>query len=132
ELSDSGLLKFTEYFIATALEQVRYFSSLLEPRMLSQRIDDYFEMRSQGALPTTTGLELPVLRIEARDVYQVLLNYGPLGPSEIQAMLSMSESCVHNLLNQMVDEGLIYQEGRKPVSLRLSRHSIEFLFPDLF
>ncbi|MBL4609325.1 MAG: Fic family protein, partial [Pseudomonas sp.] len=129
---DSGLLKFTEYFIATALEQVRYFSSLLEPRMLSQRIDNYFEMRNQGALPSTTGMELPVLRIEARDVYRGLLNYGPMERPEIRAMLSMSESFVHNLLNQMVDEGLIYQEGFKPVSLGLSRHSIEFLFPGLF
>lgn len=132
ELSDSGLLKFTEYFIATALEQVRYFSSLLEPRMLSQRIDNYFEMRNQGALPSTTGMELPVLRIEAQKVYRYLFNYGPMQRSEIRAKLSMSESFVHDLLNQMVDEGLVYQEGYKTVSLRLSRHSIEFLFPGLF
>jgi len=132
ELSDSGLLKFTEYFIATALEQVRYFNSLLEPQILGQRIDNYFETRKQGALPSTTGMELPVLRIEARDVYRGLLNYGPMERSEIQAMLRMSEGFVHNLLNHMVDEGLIYQEGCKPVSLRLSRHSIELLFPGLF
>ena len=132
ELSDSGLLRFTEYFIATALEQVRYFSSLLEPLMLSQRIDSYFEMRSQGALTTTTGMALPVLRIEARDVYQGLLNYGPMERSEIQAMLHTDEGTIYKLLNQMANEDLIYLGGCKQVSLRISRDSIGFLFPDLF
>ncbi|QXQ20330.1 Fic family protein [Pseudomonas tolaasii] len=132
ELSDGGLLKFTEYFIATALEQVRYFSSLLEPRMLSQRIDYYFEMRKRGAFPAANGVELPTLRIEARDVYRDLLYHGPMQRSEIQAKLDMSERTTRNLLSQMADEGLINLDGRKPVSLKLSRHSIEFLFPTLF
>lgn len=132
ELSDGGLLKFTEYFIATALEQVRYFTSLLDPRMLSQCIDCYFEMRKRGAFPTTTNVELPLLRIEARDVYRDLLYHGPMQRSEIQAKLGMSERTTRNLLSQMADEGLISLDGRTLVSLKLSRHSIEFLFPALF
>ena len=48
ELSDSGLLTFTRYFVETALDQVTYFSSLLEPRMLNQRIDIYFQQRQRG------------------------------------------------------------------------------------
>ncbi|MEG1624552.1 Fic family protein [Pseudomonas sp.] len=132
ELSDGGLLKFTEYFIATALEQVRYFTSLLEPRMLSQRIDCYFEMRKRGAFPTTPNVELPLLRIEARDVYRDLLYHGPMQRSEIQAKLGMSERTTRNLLSQMADEGLISLDGRTLVTLKLSRHSIEFLFPALF
>ncbi|APO84305.1 Fic family protein [Pseudomonas putida] len=132
ELSDGGLLKFTEYFIATALEQVRYFTSLLEPRILSQRIGYYFEMRKRGALPTTTSVELPILRIEACDVYRDLLYHGPMQRSEIQAKLGMSERSTCNLLSQMADEGLINLDGHRPLSLKLSRYSIEFLFPALF
>ncbi|PRA73028.1 cell filamentation protein Fic [Pseudomonas sp. MYb187] len=132
ELSDGGLLKFTEYFIATALEQVSYFTSLLEPRMLNQCIDYYFEMRKRGTLPTTTNMELPLLRIEARDVYRDLLYHGPMQRSEIHAKLGMSERTTRNLLSQMADEGLISLDGRTLVSLKLSRHSIEFLFPALF
>ena len=45
ELSDNGFLKFTKYFITTALEQVRFVSALLEPRTLNRRIDHYFQMR---------------------------------------------------------------------------------------
>lgn len=132
ELSDGGLLTFTRYFVNTALEQVRYFSSLLEPRMLSKRIDYYFEMRMRGAFPTANGEDLPILRIEARDVYRDLLYNGPMHRSDIQAKLGMSERTTRNLLSQMASEGLISLDGRKPVALKLSRHSIEFLFPALF
>jgi len=72
-LSDKGLLKFTEYFIQTALDQVKYFSGLLEPQKLNERIDVYFEMRSRGALVSSTGKRLPKIRIEARDIYRKLL-----------------------------------------------------------
>ncbi|MNN92639.1 hypothetical protein D3C81_2109490 [compost metagenome] len=52
--------------------------------------------------------------------------------SEIHAKLGMSERTTRNLLSQMADEGLISLDGRTLVSLKLSRHSIEFLFPALF
>ena len=100
--------------------------------MLTQRIDFYFEMRKRGAFPTSNGEELPILRIEARDIYRDLLYHGPMQRSEIQAKFDMSEHTTRTLLSQMANEGLINLAGRRPVSLKLSRHSIEFLFPALF
>lgn len=132
ELSDSGLLTFTRYFVETALDQVTYFSSLLEPRMLEQRIDIYFQQRHKGAFISAKGEVLPALRIEAREVYMDLLYRGDQQRGDIQAKLGFSERTTRTLLSQMADEGLIRLEGRKPVSLNLSRHSIEFLFPSLW
>ncbi|MBM2518635.1 Fic family protein [Pseudomonas aeruginosa] len=82
ELSDSGLLTFTRYFVETALDQVTYFSSLLEPRMLNQRIDIYFQQRQRGVFISGKGEVLPVLRIEAREVYKSLLYQGSPQNSE--------------------------------------------------
>jgi len=132
ELSERGLLTFTEYFIGTALDQVRYFSSLLEPQSLSQRIEFYFEMRSRGAFPSAHKEGLPILRIEAKTAYLELLTKGPMQRGELQAELKMTDHGIRALLLQMANEGLINLDGRKPVSLNLSRHSIEFLFPALF
>ena len=132
ELSDSGLLTFTRYFVETALDQVTYFSSLLEPRMLAQRIDIYFQQRHQGAFISGKGEVLPALRIEARDVYKDLLYHGDQQRADIQAKLGFSEHLTRTLLSQMAAEGLIKLDGRKPVSMNLSRHSIEFLFPSLW
>lgn len=132
ELSDSGLMTFTRYFIETALDQVTYFSSLLEPRRLTQRIDIYFQQRQKGAFISGKGEVLPVLRIEAREVYNTLLYHGDQLRADIQDMLGFSERNTRTLLSQMAKEGLIKLNGRKPVSLDLSRHSIEFMFPSLW
>lgn len=132
ELSDSGLLKFTEYFITTALEQVRFVSSLLEPHILNHRIDHYFQMRTCCALLMTNGSALPILRIEALHLYRDLLEFGPMQYSEIQARLGLGESTTGNLLGQMLTEGLIDIDDERQVSMRLSGYSITTLFPDLF
>lgn len=78
ELSDSSLLKFTEYFITTALEQVRFVSTLLEPRILNRPIDHYFQMRRHAVLPVLNGKALPTLPIEALQLYRGLLELGPM------------------------------------------------------
>jgi len=132
DLSDSGLLKFTDYFIRTALDQVRYISELLEPCTLNRRIDHYFQMRRQSARPTASGPALPMLRIEALYLYRGLLKRGPMQYSEIQARLGLGESTARNLLGQIVSEGLIAIDEDGQASLRLPGHLIMPLFPDLF
>ncbi|OEC32520.1 Fic family protein [Pseudomonas cuatrocienegasensis] len=131
-LSDSGLLRWTQYFTETALDQVQYFSAQLDPERLSERINIYFELRSRGALSDSKGNALPELRIEAREVYKTLLYMGDQPRAELQARLGAGERTTRGLLSQMAKEGLITLDGRKPVSLNLSRHSIEFLFPYLW
>jgi Fic family protein len=131
-LSDKGLLKFTEYFIQTALDQVKYFSGLLEPKKLNERIDIYFEMRSRGALVSARGKSLPVIKIEARDIYRRLLYSGPQQRAEIHKMLDISESNVRTIVSQMEKAGLVEAPLRKPISLALSPSSIELLFPHLW
>ncbi|MCE0975533.1 Fic family protein [Pseudomonas putida] len=132
QLSDSGLLAFTRYFIETALDQVKYFSSLLEPHKLNQRIDVYFEMRQRGILTNSKGAVLPPLRIEAREIYKSLLYHGDQQRSDIQAKLNVSERTTRSILSQMADERLITSDPRKPISLSLSPNSIELLFPHLW
>lgn len=131
-LSDKGLLKFTEYFIETALDQVKYFSSLLEPQKLNNRIDVYFEMRSRGALVSASGDALPTLKIECRDIYRKLLYSGPQQRSEIQKMLNVSERTLRTIISQMTNAGLVNSPARQPISLALSPSSIELLFPHLW
>ncbi|RAU47913.1 MULTISPECIES: Fic family protein [unclassified Pseudomonas] len=132
ELSDSGLLKFTEYFIATALEQVRFVSALLEPRTLNRRIDHYFHMRQQSAFSAASGEALAILRIDALQLYRRLLERGPMQRSEIQAELGLGECTARNLLGQMACEGLIALDENGQASMRLPGHLIMTLFPDLF
>lgn len=132
KLSDDGLLEFTKYFINVALDQVTYFTSLLEPQKLNNRIDYYFEMRSRGAMVSAQGETLPPLREEARDVYRKLLYSGPQQRSELQHMLNVSERTCRTIISQMERDRLVVAPLKKPVFLALSPNSIEMLFPHLW
>lgn len=131
-LSDEGLLEFTTYFINVALDQVTYFTSLLEPHKLNNRIDYYFEMRSRGAMVSARGTPLPPLREEARDVYRKLLYSGPQQRVDLQSMLKVSERTCRTIISQMEADRLVVAPLKKPVSLALSPNSIEMLFPHLW
>lgn len=131
-LSDSGLLKFTEYFISTALEQVRFANALMEPSTLNRRIDDYFQMRECTAYSICLEKTLPPLRAEARRLYRALLDHGPMHRSGIPCKLSLSGRAADDLIELMAVEGLIDLAGDGAVSLALPRHSITLLFPGLF
>ncbi len=131
-LSDAGLVYFTKYFIDTALDQVEYFSGLLEPRKLGIRVDYYFEMRAKGGLPNSSGESLPLLKIAARDIYRLLLEKGGMSRGAIIQHLGKGEQTLRPVFKQMESEGLISAKPKRDVELKLSTTAVEFLFPQLW
>lgn len=131
-LSDKGLLKFTEYFIETALDQVKYFSSLLEPQKLRERIEVYFEMRARGVLTNSRGELLTPLKPEAKQIYNQLLYSGSKTRPELMESLNVSERTLRTIISQMEDAGLVKAPAKQPITLSLSPSSIELLFPHLW
>ena len=131
-LSDAGLIYFIKYFIDTALDQVEYFSGLLEPRKLGIRVDYYFEMRAKGGLPSSSGENLPLLKIAARDIYRLLLEKGGMSRGAIIQHLDKGEQTLRPVFKQMENEGLISAKPKRDVELKLSTTAVEFLFPQLW
>lgn len=131
-LSDGGLTHFTKYFIDTALDQISYFSELLEPRKLNLRIDIYFEMRDKGAIPAALGEELPTLKLSARDIYKYLLDRGPQTKSNICSYLGKPEPSLRATFRQMEVERLISLNQKGQYKAFLSPHVIEYFFPKLW
>lgn len=131
-LSDGGLAHFTKYFIDTALDQISYFSELLEPKKLNLRIDIYFQMREKGAIPGAPGEELPLLKLAARDIYKHLLERGPQSKSSICAYIGKSEQSLRATFKQLEAERLIKLNTANQYKAFISPHIIEFLFPKLW
>lgn len=131
-LSEKGLIIYTKYFIDTALDQVNYFTSLLEPRNLGIRIDVFFEIRSRDEILGIDGKRMPVLNILARDIYKILLERGSMSRQAIRNHLNKGEQTLRPIFKQMNNEGLINAEPRQDVEIKLSPQSIEILFPHLF
>lgn len=130
-LSKRGLVFFTKYFIDTALDQVNFFNNLLEPSALRTRMDIYFEFRSKGAIADINGKKT-ILKIEARDIYKLLVDRGPLNRSEISTHFGKSEQTLRPIINQMRDEGLLKAEPRKPIEPKLSPNIVETVFPGIW
>lgn len=131
-LSDGGLVHFTKYFIDTALDQISYFSELLEPKKLNLRIDIYFQMREKGAIPGAPGEEIPLLKLAARDIYKHLLERGPQSKASICAYLGKSEPSLRATFKQLEAESLIKLSSANQYKAFISPHIIEFLFPKLW
>ena len=131
-LSDRGLTFFTKYFIDTALDQVNFFTGLLEPRKLGIRVDYYFNLRAKGGLPDADGKDLPLLKIAARDIYRLLLEKGSMSRSSICQHLDKGEQTLRPIFKQMELEGLINAKPKQDVQLQLSSTAVDFLFPQIW
>lgn len=131
-LSDTGLMAFTKYFIDTAIDQIEYFSSLLNPMALNQRIDAYFDLRIREEMIIDRGAKLPKLHAGTRVVYKQLLNSKEMTRQDVCNLLGVEERTMQTIIKQMKDAGLIQTPARKPIKLDLSPSSIEFLFPRLW
>ncbi len=59
-----------------AIDQMTYFTSLLEPYKLEERINVYFQLRFNGGLFDSKGKPLKKLPLEAKDIYKTLLYNG--------------------------------------------------------
>lgn len=130
-LSKKGLIYFTKYFIDTALDQVNFFNDLLDPSSLRERIDIYFEWRARGAISDINGNKT-TLKIEARDIYKLLLDRGPLMRGEISRHFGKNEQTFRPVIRQMEAEGLVKTKPKHPVEPRLSPNIVEKIFPGLW
>lgn len=131
-LSDAGLMDFTAYFIKTAVDQVEYFSSLLNPQALTQRIDQYFDLRIREEMIIDGGYRLPKLHAGTRTVYKQLLTSKGITRADISSLVGVEERTTHEIVRQMKNAGLIKAPARLPIALDLSPSSIEILFPRLW
>lgn len=131
-LSDKGLKAFTEYFIATANDQLDYFSGLLEPQALNQRIDSYFDLRCKTEMITPEGAKLQKLHPATRILYKELLNGGELTRSEAKERLGIEDRTMSTVVKQMKEAGLVTAPPRKPLQMDLSPSAIEIMFPRLW
>lgn len=132
-LSDKGLVSFTEYFIDVAIDQMTYFTSLLEPYKLEERINVYFQLRFSGGLfDHKTKKPLKKLPLEAREIYKTLLYSGPHSRKALQEKLQISEKKLREIVKEMVKDHLIFAPPKHPLQVRLSPHAVEVLFPYLF
>lgn len=118
-----GLIRFTDFFLESCVDQVQFMESLLEPGTLATRIERYIASEAEsGALPRRA---FPLVR-EA-------LHMGQVERGVAHELLGVGERQGRNIVSQLIERGLLQSEGpRAPLRLAFPSSVVDAWFPRLY
>jgi Fic family protein len=125
DLSEEALAEFTQFFLETCLDQVRFMEDLLEPHKLRVRIKLWADEEvALGTLPAKAGA-----------VLDALLYRGELPRSEVADVLGTSPRTARRIVSALIDQGVITSDTPKgdlhlTFPARLASRWMPGLFPE--
>ena len=122
-LSQAGLIKFCEFFLATCLDQVEFMRSVLEPSELLRRIEIYVEeeVRARRLLKGSFSL-----------LREALLA-GEIERGTAPSITGYAERMARNVVSKLVEHELLTSPTTKgPLSLGFPLAVVERWFPSLY
>ena len=122
-LSQSALIEFSQFFLESCLDQVRYMRELLEPSELQRRMELY--VRDEEAADRLPKRSFAVLR-------EALLS-GDLDRGRVPGLIDASERTARRLISALVEKRLLVSDSHK-AALRLGFpiDVVERWFPRLY
>jgi Fic family protein len=124
-LSEEGLAAFTQFFLETCLDQVKFMEELVQPKRLWDRISLWSEEEVRAdTLPPKAGR-----------ILEVILYRGELPRGEVPELLGASERSARRVVAALTAHGVILSEStRAPLRLafpaRLASRWMPGLFPE--
>lgn len=110
-LSEEALADFTEFFLRTCLDQVRFMEQLVQPDRLRTRIHLWAEEQVRaGVLPAKSG-----------QVLEAVLFRGELPRGDVPALLGVSERGARRAVSALLERGVLASES--------TRASLSITFP---
>lgn len=124
--SQRALTEFSQFFLETCLDQVRYMRSLLEVDSLADRIAAYVERRAAGGLGTR--LARPAVHLLHEALWR-----GEVPRGEAARLTGLSERAARMIVSQLTKEGLLVSDRPKtPVRLGFPVAVVPYYFPQLY
>jgi len=122
-LSEETLVEFTQFFLTTCLDQVRFMESLVQPDRLRHRILFWAEEEARAdTLPAKSG-----------QVLEAVLFRGELLRGEVPALLDTSERNARRVVSALIDRGVLSSEStRKPLFIAFPAVLAARWMPGLF
>jgi Fic family protein len=122
-LSEEALANFTEFFLRTCLDQVRFMEQLVQPDRLRNRIQLWAqeEVRA-GLLPAKSG-----------QVLETVLFRGELPRGDVPALLGVSERGARRVVSALLERGVLKSEStRAPLKITFPAAHASRWMPGLF
>lgn len=122
-LSQKGLIFFCEFFLETAIDQIKFMSELLELSSLQKRIEMYVNfLVSKGKI-----------KPQATYLLQGVLLQGEISRGDAARIIGMSERFARDLIKQCLHLGLLVSTTPKgPLRLGFPYEALEYYLPNLY
>jgi Fic family protein len=124
-LSEEALARFTEFFLETCLDQVKFMEALVQPQKLHTRI----------ALWAEEEVRLGTLHAKALPLLEAILYRGALPRGEAPERIGTSERTANRVVAGLIEHGVLTSETPKaPLRIafpaRLASRWMPGLFPE--
>lgn len=122
-LSERALLEFCEYFLATAVDQVRFMTGLLDIGGMLQRMEAWCEAEAKAK------------RIEAGSfpVLRELWLMGSLERAKVPVVANVKERQARQIVSRLTAAGVLQSEtSRSPLRLKIPLGVVEAWFPGIY
>jgi Fic family protein len=127
-LTEKGLTEFCDYMLSQALDQVNFFSELLNLSQMRKRIEGYVQARNDHRV---TGIDDP-LKLTASIILLTAFQQGEIGRAQALELCGMPERSARRLLNQLKSEGLLSETSNKsPLRWEIPEHAEPWYFPTM-
>lgn len=122
-LSETALASFTQFFLETCLDQVRFMEELIEPGRLRSRILLWAEEEIRfGNLPA-----------KSTNVLQAILYRGTLPRGDIAEIVGAGDRQARRIVSSLVEHGVLVSESsRAPLRLAFPASLASRWMPGLF
>lgn len=122
-LSEEALAEFTEFFLQTCLDQVKFMEELVQPEKLHTRIKLWIEEQAR----------LGTLHEKAGPLLEAILYRGELPRGEVAERIGKSERTANRVVAGLIDHGVITSQSRKaPLHIRFPAKLATRWMPGLF
>jgi len=122
-LSEEALAAFTEFFLKTCLDQVRFMEELIQPDRLRRRITAWAdEETAAGALP-----------LKSAQVLEAVLFRGELPRGEVAPLLGVTDRHARRVVSALLNRGVLVSDGpRDPLFISFPAALASRWMPGLF
>ena len=126
-LSESNLVSFCEYMIATAIDQVEYMTDTLDLQGMEKRIRAYVEDRGRDLIKG-----MGHLRPEASKLLERAFLLGEFPRSEVAEVSGLNLATARKLVQQLKEDGLLTEtSSRSPLRWAIPEHAERYYLPEL-
>lgn len=130
-LTMAGLIRFSEFFLETCIDQVKFMANLLEPQQLLARIEAYVAIAEN--IPSSTTTNNRRLLPGSFLILKAAFLEGAIKRGEVSALTGYQERQARSVLKRLLEVGLLSSSSPKgPVSLAFPVFAAEQWFPRLW